>query len=233
LTAIISDIHGNLPALESVMKDLEKYPIDKIISLGDICGYYPFINEVIDLLKVKNVINLVGNHDRYIIDNTECPRSHSANFCLSYQKKVITKENIKWLKKSINTYESNNTSMVHGGWMDNEDEYIYDVKEEYFDNLDFKYFFCGHTHVQKKVVMKSKKEFINPGSVGQPRDGDSKAAYCIFNEQTGKTILNRVKYDIEKVSQQMHKLGFEKKFYMNLYDGSRIGGKVDRISYND
>lgn len=233
LIAIVSDIHGNLPALENVIEDIEKHNVAKIISLGDVSGYYPFINEVIDILKRKNVVNLIGNHDRYIIDNTECPRSHSANICSNYQKSVITNENKEWLQKSISKYEIDNISMVHGGWVDNEDEYIMKVKEEYFNSLDFKYFFCGHTHVQRYIKMKSGKEFINPGSVGQPRDGDKKAAYCLFEEKTGEVLLKRIEYDIDKVVQKMKEIDFEEKFYENLYNGTRIGGKVDMISYEE
>lgn len=231
MIAVISDIHGNYPALKSVMEDIEKYEVKQIISLGDVSGYYPFINEVIDVLKSKNVINLIGNHDRYIIDNTECPRSASANFCLSYQKKAITKENIDWLKQSISTYEVDDMSMVHGGWIDNEDEYILKVEEEYFSKLNFKYFFCGHTHVQKHIKMKNEKVFINPGSVGQPRDGDSKAAYCLFDTKTVEVILKRVEYDIDEVAWKMNEIGFEEKYYENLYNGTRIGGKIDMIKY--
>ena len=231
LIAIVSDIHGNLPALEAVVEDIEKYDVEQIISLGDVSGYYPFINEVIDILRDKDVINLIGNHDRYIIDNTECPRSSSANICLTYQKSVITNENREWLQKSINKYEIDNISMVHGGWIDNEDEYMMKIKDDYFEKLPFKYFFCGHTHVQKHIKMINNKEFINPGSVGQPRDGDKKAAYCLFDEKTGEVILKRVKYNIDMVAQKMKEIGFEEKLYKNLYHGTRIGGKIDFIYY--
>jgi len=231
LIAIISDIHGNLPALESVMEDIEKYNVKQIISLGDVSGYYPYINEVIEILRDRNVINLIGNHDRYIIDNTECPRSHSANFCLTYQKKVITKENKEWLQKSISKYEIDDISMVHGGWIDNEDEYITNIKDEYFEKLDFKYFFCGHTHVQKHIKLKNAQEFINPGSVGQPRDGNNQAAYCLFDERTGEIVLKRVDYDIDKVADKMKEIEFGEKFYENLYNGTRIGGRIDSIEY--
>lgn len=233
LIAIISDIHGNLPALEAVMQDMNQCNIEKIISLGDVAGYYPFINETIEILKSKNVINLIGNHDRYIIDNTECPRSHSANVCLDYQKKVITMENKEWLQESVSKYETEDISMVHGGWIDNEDEYVVKVKDSYFEKLPFKYFFCGHTHVQKHIKMMNDKEFINPGSVGQPRDGDRKAAYCLFDERTGKIILKRVDYDIDKVVEKMKEIGFEEKFYKNLFFGARVGGRIDMIVCGD
>ena len=230
MIAILSDIHGNLPALESVLEDMKRFDIDSIISLGDVSGYYPFINEVIELLQSYQAINLIGNHDRYIIDNTECPRSTSANLCLTYQKSVIKEENRLWLSQSIPTYKTKDCSMVHGGWDDPEDEYVYKVVPEYFERFNETYFFCGHTHVQKHVVLGNGKIFTNPGSVGQPRDGIPSAAYCLFDESCGEVLLRRVPYDIDKVASQMQSLGFDQKFYQNLYDGTRIGGKVDTIS---
>ena len=136
MTAILSDIHGNLPALESVLEDMAQYDIDQVISLGDVSGYYPFINEVIELLRSHQAINLIGNHDRYIIDNTECPRSTSANLCLTYQKSVITDKNREWLAKSSSSpliFED--ASMVHGGWDDPEDEYLYKINTAYLKDL--------------------------------------------------------------------------------------------------
>ena len=231
LIAILSDIHGNLPALKSVLEDMKQYDIDQVISLGDVSGYYPFINEVIELLREHKAINLIGNHDRYIIDNTECPRSTSANFCLTYQKGVITDENKQWLADSISSLKFAETSMVHGGWDDPEDEYIYKVNTSYFERYNEKFFFCGHTHVQKHINLKNGQSFINPGSVGQPRDGINTAAYCIFDEKNGSVELRRVPYDIDNVANKMKALGFEEKFYINLYSGARIGGNVDTIEY--
>jgi len=229
LTAILSDIHGNLPALESVLEDMKQYDIDQVISLGDVSGYYPFINEVIDLLGVHDAINLIGNHDRYIIDNTECPRSSSANACLTYQKSVITDKNRKWLAKSTRSLILGDASFVHGGWDDPEDEYLYKINPSYFERFEEKFFFCGHTHVQKHIKLNNDQYFTNPGSVGQPRDGINTASYCLFDEKRGSVLLRRVSYDINKVSEKMKSLGFGEKFYMNLYEGSRIGGNVDNI----
>ena len=83
LIAIVSDIHGNLPALEVVIEDIKKHDVEKIISLGDVSGYYPFINEVIDILKENNAINIIGNHDRYIIDNNTTVRQAAKHFGIS------------------------------------------------------------------------------------------------------------------------------------------------------
>ena len=231
LTAILSDIHGNLPALEAVLEDLASCKIDRFVSLGDVSGYYPFINEVVALLRDIGAVNLVGNHDRYIIDNTDCPRSTSANRCLAYQKSVITEENRRWLAKSIPMWREAGVSMVHGGWNDPEDEYLYNICPDYFERFEERFFFCGHTHVQKHIVFENGKCFTNPGSVGQPRDGNPAAAYALFDEHRGEVTLRRVAYDIDRVADKMRTLGFEEKFYMNLYQGTRIGGKSDAIVF--
>lgn len=230
LTAILSDIHGNLPALESVLDDMAQFPVDRIISLGDVSGYYPFINEVIDILRTRNVRNLIGNHDRYIIDDTDCPRSTSANLALTYQRSMITQANRAWLAESIPSFTEGEASFVHGGWDDPEDEYLYKVSPAYFERFDETYFFCGHTHVQKHIDLKNGQFFTNPGSVGQPRDGINTAAYCLFDEKKGSVLLRRVAYNIDCVAEKMKTLGFEEKFYENLYTGSRIGGKTDTIT---
>jgi len=229
LIAILSDIHGNLPALESVLEDMENYEIDQVISLGDVSGYYPFINEVIELLREHNTINLIGNHDRYVIDNTECPRSTSANLALTYQKGVITTDNKAWLAKSSASIIQGQLSFVHGGWDDPEDEYLYKISSSYFERFDEKFFFCGHTHVQKHICFDNGQCFTNPGSVGQPRDGINTAAYCLFDENSGIVELKRVHYDIDKVAKKMKSLGFKEKFYTNLYIGSKIGGNFSSI----
>ena len=231
LIAILSDIHGNLPALESVLEDMRQFEIEKVVSLGDLSGYYPYINEVIELLRRYNAINLIGNHDRYVIDNTDCPRSTSANLALRYQKSVITQENIAWLRQSLPTLRIGDASFVHGGWEDPEDEYLYRITPSYFEKYDARFFFCGHTHVQKKIALGKGKHFINPGSVGQPRDGIADAAYAIFDPKAESVILRRVAYDIDSVAERMKSLGFDEKFYANLYNGTRIGGKIDTISY--
>ena len=229
LIAILSDIHGNLPALESVLEDMKQYKIDRVLSLGDVSGYYPYINEVIDLLREHDTTNLIGNHDRYIIDDTDCPRSTSANLALTYQRSVITDENKAWLSKSSPSLIIGNASFVHGGWDDPEDEYLYKITPSYFERFNETFFFCGHTHVQKYIDLQNGQFFINPGSVGQPRDGINSAAYCLFDDTNGDVILRRVDYNIDIVADKMKTLEFQEKFYSNLYIGSRIGGNIDTI----
>jgi diadenosine tetraphosphatase ApaH/serine/threonine PP2A family protein phosphatase len=114
---------------------------------------------------------------------------------------------------------------VHGGPDDPQDQYIYTVSEKIFPQA-VKLLFSGHTHVQILVDFEG-KIYCNPGSVGQPRDGDFRAAYATLDN--GKVNLHRVAYDIDKTVAVMKNAGYEAFYYENLYKGSQIGGRIDRI----
>lgn len=229
MIAIISDIHGNYEALKAVFKDLDKYRPDLIISLGDVAGYYLQLNECVDLLRERKVINIMGNHDFYLVSGAGCPRSNSANRFLIDQAKIATTETMDWLKKSSSCYITDELSMVHGGWNNPMDEYLYKINTQYFDRFPQKFFFSGHTHVQAKIKLENEKVFCNPGSVGQPRDGISSAAYALLDNN--EIQLKRVEYDIDALVQVMKDANYEEYFYENLYSGTRLGGKVDQITF--
>jgi predicted phosphodiesterase len=226
MIAILSDIHGNFPALQAVLADIDRQGCDRVISLGDVAGYYCLVNECIDELRSRNITNLMGNHDQYLAAGTSCPRSHSANLCLKYQRAVISNENLDYLCCSPFELTLGELRMVHGGWKDPLDEYLLRCERAYFEALTGRFFFSGHTHAQALVVMGA-QVYCNPGSVGQPRDGDPRAAYAIFDGE--KILLQRVAYDVDATTAAMHKAGFAKHLYDNLYVGTRIGGGVTRF----
>ena len=222
MIGIVSDIHGNFPALCSVIDKLDKHGVKNIISLGDVTGYYCMVNECITLLKERKAINIFGNHDYYILSGTKCPRSTSANILLDYQRSVLTEENIKWLSKSVNKWENDNISLRHGGWNDELDEYITDFDFSKNKDLPFKIFASGHTHIQH-ISYYDEKIYFNPGSVGQPRDNDPRAAYAVINDDLSVT-LHRIDYDIDLICNNMKNLGFYERTYSCLYKGTKIGG---------
>lgn len=195
---IISDIHGNYPALKKVIEELEKENVQKIICLGDTVGYYSMINECISLLREKKIISIKGNHDSYLLGEGFCPRSNTVNKCILYQKKIITSDNYSWLKKLKEDLLYNDMYFVHGGLNDKLDEYVDDFDfnkaKELYPNC--KYFFTGHSHVQK-LLEKDGLVYCNPGSIGQTRDYDKRAAYAIL--ENGKVTLKRVEYDINEI----------------------------------
>jgi len=214
---VISDIHGNYEALKSVLEELGRLNVSEIYCLGDVVGYYSQVNECCDELIKRNIPCLMGNHDWYMASGGYCTRSISVNDCLKYQRKVITDKNINWLRTNKIQRFVGNVHMVHGGWADPIDEYLREPSEEYFSRIAGEIFMSGHTHVQ---ILKKFKEkiYCNPGSVGQPRDNNPKAAFAIVENEN--ISLHRVEYDMEKVFELMKKAGFNDYYYGSLKTGS-------------
>lgn len=226
MTAIIADIHGNFPALAAVLADIDRRGCSTVISLGDVGGYYCMINECIDALRTRTIVNLLGNHDYYLISGTACPRSTTANRCLEYQRRIITGANLDYLRQSITEFRKDGVWMVHGGWQNHLDEYLLHVSHRYFETLSGRYFFSGHTHVQAMIPL-GDKIYCNPGSVGQPRDDDPRAAYAIFHNN--RIELVRVEYDVDMIMKAMRDAGFSEYYYQNLLSGTKIGGATTSL----
>ncbi|NAS13868.1 metallophosphoesterase family protein [Poritiphilus flavus] len=215
---IISDIHGNYEALKSVLSELDRLKVDEIYCLGDVAGYYSQINECIEELRKRRIPSLMGNHDWYLASGGFCPRGNSANKCIEYQRSVIKPENLEWLRKSAIQRFVGNIQMVHGGWSDPIDEYISQPSEAYFSRIEGKIFMSGHTHVQR-LEEYGNKTYCNPGSVGQPRDNDPRAAFAVVHDD--KISMHRVEYDMETVFNLMNKAGFSDYFYGCLKTGAK------------
>jgi predicted phosphodiesterase len=221
MIALISDIHGNYVALKEVLSAIDQLKIKEIYCLGDIVGYYPQVNECCAELRKRKIQCLLGNHDWYMISNTLCPRSNSANDCLRYQRGIITPENLKWIStfpvyKKVKTLE-----LVHGGWNNPIDEYLELPTQNYFDFTDHIFFASGHTHKQM-VKTFGEKVYCNPGSIGQPRDGNYKAAFATFNGK--KFELLRVDYNVSEICRIMNQAGFGEYYYNRLKTGAENFG---------
>ncbi|WP_373532548.1 metallophosphoesterase [Vampirovibrio sp.] len=223
---IIADIHGNYPALKAVLAELDGLGVQDIISLGDVAGYYSMINECIQALRERSIVNIMGNHDHYLAFNAGCPRSNAANQCLNYQRQVITEDHKAWLSRSPASLSRGALRMVHGGWHDVREEYLVQPSASYFEKLEGRFFFSGHVHVQILVPLGA-KTYCNPGSVGQPRDGKPEAGFAVFEDDV--ITLHRVAYDVDATAQAMKNAGFAPYFYENLYQGTRIGGNISTI----
>jgi putative phosphoesterase len=213
---IISDIHGNFEALQAVLSELDKLNVSEIFCLGDVVGYYSQVNECCEELRKRNIPCLMGNHDWYMASGGFCPRSKSVNDCLVYQRKVITPENIEWLRTFPVQRFVGNIHMLHGGWTDPIDEYLREPNEEYFSKIPGEVFVSGHTHIQM-LKKYNGKTYCNPGSVGQPRDNDPRAAFVVYD---GGFELRRVEYNVQKVFDLMDKAGFNDYYYGCLKTGA-------------
>lgn len=213
---LISDIHGNHEALKCVLARLDELNIEEIYSLGDVVGYYTQINECCEELRNRGIPNLMGNHDWYISGGGFCPRSKSVNDCLVYQREVITEENLSWLRESRIHRTVHGIHMVHAGWTDPIDEYLWAPDATYFSKVSGGIFASGHTHIQSLHHF-GEQTYCNPGSVGQPRDNDPRAAFAVFD---GEFRLHRVEYNMQPVFDAMKNAGFDDYYYGGLKTGA-------------
>lgn len=220
-TAVISDIHGNYPALKAVLDNIDSDGIEDVICLGDIVGYYCQVNECIDLLRERNIYCLLGNHDYYMISGT-CCNSRTVKMCIDYQKTIIRQDNFEWLSSLKPDYDTADISFRHGGWNDAIEERITCFDFDIVKSMGQTYFFSGHTHIQNIQYNNDvRKIYCNPGAVGQPRDGKPSAAYAIVDDKG--INLCRIEYDINAIVKQMKEQHQGDWIWKGLYTGEQIG----------
>ncbi|MEM2158350.1 MAG: metallophosphoesterase family protein [Sulfolobales archaeon] len=230
---IVSDIHGNADALKTLLDVVEGW--DHIWFLGDLVDYGPEPHVVIELVKdLKPDLVLMGNHDYAVAYNTDCrcaPELHelSEYTRVNISLKLLTKDQINWLK---NLSLRHNTSLdglkvyaVHGSPRNNLYGYlkptlpldeiklaltpnIYAVRP---DLVDADYVIVGHTHIPMELSIENLK-VLNPGSVGQPRDGDPRASALILDLDTKELKWYRVEYDVENTIKKLMSLGLDLKY---------------------
>lgn len=221
--AVISDIHGNYPALKAVLDDIDSDGIEDVICLGDIVGYYCQVNECIDMLRERKIYSLLGNHDYYMISGT-CCNSRTVKMCIDYQKTIIRRDNYEWLSILKPDYDTTDISYRHGGWNDAVEERISEFDFSWVKDFSQKMYFSGHTHIQGIQENKtSGKIYCNPGSVGQPRDNKPSAAFAVIGSD-GKIELRRVDYDIDEVVNKMKEAKQGEWIWKGLYTGEKVGG---------
>ena len=217
MLALISDIHGNYSALKEVLKKIDDMGIQEIYCLGDVAGYYTEVNECCEALRRRDIPTVMGNHDWYMAAKSFCPRSNSVNDCLKYQRQVITQDNFDWLAARPLFLQVGELSLLHGGWANPIDEYL-EPTVEYFARLEGRYFASGHVH-QQAIKQFGERIYCNPGSVGQPRDGDPRAAFATFDGHNFQA--HRVEYDIGRVGYLMKRAGFSGYYYGGLKTGAK------------
>ncbi len=231
--AVISDIHGNYEALKSVIKDIEKFKIKKIICLGDLVGYGPEPEGVIKFIRKNKIPSVMGNHELAIFDNKEldCLNEDAYNSIL-LTRKLLSKESIDYIKKLPIKLIENNILFIHGCPPNSVSRYIFLLSDEelvrIFKSLKQKIVFVGNTHeiklysyngkkITKKYfhegkesLDKAQKHIINAGSIGQPRDENNNAKYIIFDDKEFSIDVRFVPYNIKTTVDLIKKRGFPK-----------------------
>jgi predicted phosphodiesterase len=222
--AIISDIHSNLEAFKAVLKEIKKLNIDKIYCCGDIVGYGAEPNKCIELVRKEKIISVKGNHDIGCVNLQDKELFNEwGKAAIEWSNKVLSQENKQFLFDLPNYLEAEGIYFVHGSPRDYLWEYVYpscsgwDFRE-FFKMIKKDILVMGHTHVPFIKQFEGRLA-INPGSVGQPRDKDSKACFCIFDTTSKKAEIKRVEYDIKKTADKIIKAGLPVFLAERLFKG--------------
>ncbi len=202
---VISDVHANRIALDAVLDELTD--VDSIICAGDIVGYNPWPGDCIDWVRQRAIPTVLGNHDRMVATDRNFHGNSMAQAGVSHAKNTITDGQREWLA-SLPTERSvhdDAIKIVHGHPNDPDH---YTRPEEFSPALlgTESVLVMGHTHVQYHETY-PEGTVMNPGSVGQPRDGDPRAAYSILSLPSGDVEEHRVTYDIEAVITEIESVG--------------------------
>jgi len=236
--AIFGDIHSNLEALRAVLKDAAEHECTHYVCLGDVVGYNANPHECVELVRALDCPVVKGNHDEQasaeeVLENFN-PLAEEA---INWTREHLTEEDKKWLRELRLVRQVRDFTIVHAT-LDTPHKWGY-----VFNQLDaaasFSYqhtnlCFYGHTHaprayvkdnvvkglpLQRLLVESNKKYFINAGSVGQPRDGDWHASYCLYSPAERLVELRRIEYDINTAQDKIVAAGLPQRLADRLAMG--------------
>ncbi len=240
--AILSDIHSNLAALRAVLDDIAEQRVAAYLCLGDLVGYGPSPHEVVTELEALPIHCIRGNHDRYTLGEISDEVRAATAQAIDYTRRALTPADLSFLQRLPDSELFEDRILLAHGSPRDPDEYI--VSSE-MAIANYKYFraeyggvlvcLFGHTHVPmligdgrvarqiepgQTVQLKPRMPYlINPGSVGQPRDGNPDAAYGILDLEQSTFTFRRVAYDVEDTHRRVVEAGLQR----HLGDRLRLG----------
>lgn len=241
LVGIIADLHANLEATQAVLHQLDLIRPKKIVCLGDITGYYANPNEVIEEVRKRGIETIMGNHDAAVCGIEE-PWffNEAAQSAVRWQSENLLDEHRAWLAGAPTEMRINEDVLAVHGAPGNRDDYIVDWLDamrhvEHLIRANARVCFFGHSHrvslfsergasprsVQSNCynLALDNRYFINPGSVGQPRDHDPRAAFGLYESEKRMFEFCRVDYDFEKTAQKAINAGLPPALANRLYKG--------------
>ena len=222
---IFSDIHSNLAALEAVLEAVNKQGYDRVWCLGDVVGYGPDPNDCVTEVRNLEALCIAGNHDWAALGKIPLEDfNHDAQRASRWTRDRLTPESVSYLEKQPQMWVEGNFTLAHGSPRHPIWEYIQlpSVAAANFAYFETPYCLVGHSHVpvifraldEQQVEMffppldvplalGEERLIINPGSVGQPRDGDPRASYVLWDEEAGTLQFHRVEYPIDRTQTRM------------------------------
>lgn len=239
---LVSDIHANIVALEKVLTYAPAH--DAVWCLGDVVGYGPAPNECVARMRGLGALTLSGNHDQAALGKAPLAQfRENARMALEWTRRMLTPESFRWLetKPLKQVLPEQNLTLVHASPRDPLWEYIDSerVAVENFPDFDTAFCFFGHTHhpiafrlrvperalrvqalTHKLPYVMAPKLLLNPGSVGQPRDGDPRAAYAVYDTETQFLTPHRIEYDVAATQRAMANAGLPHRLIKRLAEGA-------------
>lgn len=209
---LLSDVHANHIALQAVLDDMEE--VDAIVCAGDVVGYGPSPGQCIETIRVRDIPTVQGNHDRAVAENDLYESGDE------YARRILSDDQLKWLgdlPRELPLFDGQ-VKLVHDH-PTSPGKYTYPSEFEpaMFDGE--KVLVLGHTHIQCAEQF-DEGIIVNPGSVGQPRDGDPAAAYAVVNLAEQSVDLHRVQYDIYRVELRIRNSSISNRNGDRLADGT-------------
>ena len=237
---LITDIHANLVALEAVIKDVGE--VDAVWCLGDVVGYGPRPNECCAWVAEHAAITVVGNHDWASLGRLDLHDfNESARQSTAWTIDQLTEQWKAWLDALPNRYIEGETTLVHGSPRHPVWEYLLRPAQAVanFEHFDTDICFVGHTHApvifqetlvrhgepgyppppNEPIALTTGRYIVNPGSVGQPRDGDPRAAYAIYDPEARQIEFRRLAYDVALTQRQMREANLPERLIARLAMG--------------
>jgi len=237
---VISDIHANLPALESVLAEAGE--VDATWCLGDLVGYGPNPNECVQIVsQLPNLQCILGNHDAAVMNTIDSTAfNQEAREAILWTQTTLSDGSWTFIKHLPESIVIDDVTLAHGSPRQPVWEYLLDSYSatRNFEFFDTSYCFIGHTHLPvifhladgyhmakflipetHKYIELEPRAIINPGSVGQPRDRDPRAAYALFDSEKKTWEYRRVAYNVTDVQKSMEDVGLPNRHIQRLSVG--------------
>jgi len=202
---LVSDIHGNRVALDAVLEDMPS--VDTLVCAGDVVGYNPWHAECVDAVRDRPMPTVMGNHDRAVAGGDSFGFNSQAGAGVRHARETLGRDQIEWLRTlpDERLVCDGRVRLVHGH-PDDPDRYTF--PDEFGPDLlgEEDVLVLGHTHLQHHEAYDG-GIVVNPGSVGQPRDGDPRAAYAVLDLDEMRVSEHRTQYDVDRVVDAVSEAG--------------------------
>jgi predicted phosphodiesterase len=237
--ALLSDIHGNLEALQAVLAEIQRHKIEEYICLGDIVGYGANPNECLEVLRSINPATVLGNHDAAVCGLTELENFNPLAYqAILWTKQELTPAGREYLAALPLIRSLGEITIFHSNLVSPADwRYILNPRDSYssFEKLSGWLGFFGHSHrpvvfqkndglvdyvLESEFTLSRERQYIiNIGSVGQPRDRNPRASFAVFDDESGSLEIIRVDYPIRIAQKKIRDAGLPERLAARLAEG--------------